>query len=83
MDFKTKYKQTLLGSLWFIIPLLLEAFILDIVFGNIANLSSYGRLEFLFYLVRDLSWLFFTVVIKCTYYYNFTKIFVPIFLRAG
>ena len=40
-DFKTKYKQTILGPLWFIIQPLLTTFIFTIVFGEIAGLSRF------------------------------------------
>ena len=39
-DFKTKYKQTVLGPLWFIIQPLFTTIIYSFVFGNIAGLST-------------------------------------------
>ena len=58
-DFKTKYKQTILGPLWFIIQPLLTTFIFTIVFGMIAKLSTDGTPQFLFYLAGNVPWMFF------------------------
>ena len=65
-DFKTKYKQTILGPLWFIIQPLLTTFVFTLVFGNIAGLSTDGAPKFLFYLAGSVPWLYFAAVINQT-----------------
>jgi lipopolysaccharide transport system permease protein len=58
-DFSTKYRQTLLGPLWFILqPLLLTA-VFTVVFGRIARLSTENVPPALFYLAGLLSWTYF------------------------
>ena len=82
-DFKTKYKQTILGPLWFIIQPLLTTFIFTIVFGQIAKLSTDGVPQFLFYLAGNVPWLFFAAVINqtsATFYNNvrlFSRVYFP------
>ena len=41
-DFKTLYKQTVLGPLWILITPLLTTFMQVLVFGGIANISTDG-----------------------------------------
>lgn len=82
-DFKTKYKQTILGPLWFIIQPLLTTFIFTIVFGQIAKLSTDGVPQFLFYLAGNVPWLFFAACLNqtsATFYTNarlFSKVYFP------
>ena len=82
-DFKTKYKQTILGPLWFIIQPLLTTFIFTIVFGQIAKLSTDGVPQFLFYLAGNVPWLFFAACLNhtsTTFYENarlFGRVYFP------
>ena len=55
-DFKTRYKQTVLGPLWFVIQPLMASGIHTIVFGNIAGLSTDGAPQFLFYMLGSVVW---------------------------
>lgn len=55
-DFKTRYKQTVLGPLWFIIQPLLSSVVHTLVFGTIAGLSTDGVPQFLFYLIGSIYW---------------------------
>ena len=55
-DFKTRYKQTILGPLWFVIQPLLSSVIHTLVFGTIAGLSTDGVPQYLFYLAGSISW---------------------------
>lgn len=59
-DFKTKYKQTILGPLWFIIQPLANTIIYNVIFGGIAGLAQEGVPSFLFYMLGNLTWSFFT-----------------------
>lgn len=82
-DFKTKYKQTILGPLWFIIQPLLTTFVFTIVFGQIAKLSTDGVPQFLFYLAGNVPWLFFSTCLNhtsTTFYTNarlFGRVYFP------
>lgn len=65
-DFKTKYKQTILGPLWFIIQPLLTTVMHTIVFGNLAGLPTDGVPQFLFYMAGNVPWLYFSTCINST-----------------
>ena len=59
-DFKTMYKQTILGPLWIIINPILTTLMQVLVFGNIANISTDGMPQFLFYMSGNTMWLYFS-----------------------
>lgn len=65
-DFKTKYKQTILGPLWFVIQPLLTTLMHTIVFGNLAGLPTDGVPQFLFYMAGNVPWLYFSTCINST-----------------
>ena len=55
-DIKTRYKQTVLGPLWFIIQPLMSSVIHTIVFGTIAGIAPGGVPQYLFFLAGSISW---------------------------
>ena len=55
-DIKTRYKQTILGPLWFIIQPLMTSVIHTLVFGTIAGIAPGGVPQYLFYLAGSISW---------------------------
>lgn len=59
-DFKTIYKQTVLGPLWIIINPIMTTLIQVFVFGNIAGMSTDGTPQFLFYLSGNALWIYFS-----------------------
>lgn len=59
-DFKTLYKQTILGPLWIIINPLLTTIMYTIVFGNIANISTDGMPQIVFYMLGTTVWTYFS-----------------------
>ena len=59
-DFKTMYKQTILGPLWIIINPILTTLMQVLVFGNIADISTDGMPQFLFYMAGNTMWLYFS-----------------------
>ena len=59
-DFVSKYKQTILGPLWFIIQPLLNTVVFTLVFKKMAGLSTDGYPGFLFYLSGMLAWQYFS-----------------------
>ena len=58
-DFLAKYKQTILGPLWFILQPLLMAMVLSIAFHKVAGVSTGGVPSFLFNLCALLPWTYF------------------------
>ncbi|MBP8997144.1 MAG: ABC transporter permease [Anaerolineaceae bacterium] len=59
-DFVSKYKQTILGPLWFIIQPLLTTLTFTVVFGNIAQLPTDGLPQILFYMSGTVLWSYFS-----------------------
>ncbi len=55
-NFTTIYKQTVLGPAWILITPLITTVIQTLVFGNIADLSTNGSPQFLFYMCGNLIW---------------------------
>jgi len=58
-DFVAKYKQTVLGPLWFIIQPLMQTVMFTLVFGNIAGISTDGAPKGVFYLAGITAWNYF------------------------
>jgi lipopolysaccharide transport system permease protein len=59
-DFVAKYKQTILGPLWFIIQPLTTTLVFTIVFGKIAKIPTEGVPSFLFFLAGNIVWGYFS-----------------------
>lgn len=76
-DFKTLYKQTILGPLWAIIQPLFTTVVFTIVFGSLANLTTadvegdFIIPSFLFYMVGNICWGYFSTTLLAT-----SKIFI-------
>ena len=58
-DVITKYKQTILGPLWYVIQPLFTSVIFTLIFNNIANISTNGIPAFLFNLAGITAWNYF------------------------
>ena len=65
-DFSTKYKQTILGPLWFIIQPLFVTIVQTVVFGNMAKLPTDGVPQFLFYMAGNIMWIYFSTCLSST-----------------
>ena len=65
-DFTTRYKQTVLGPLWFIIQPLFITITQTFVFGNLAGLSTDGLPQLLFYMGGNVPWLYFSTCLIST-----------------
>lgn len=65
-DFKTLYKQTILGPLWIIINPLLTTLMFTVVFGNIANISTDGMPQVVFYMLGTTVWTYFSSCLNKT-----------------
>ncbi len=59
-DLKNLYKQTILGPLWIIIKPFLSTFVFTVIFGIIANISTDGVPQFLFYMSGNIVWSLFS-----------------------
>lgn len=59
-DLKNVYKQTVLGPVWIIINPFLSSFIFTVIFGMIANISTNGVPQFLFYMSGNILWSYFS-----------------------
>jgi lipopolysaccharide transport system permease protein len=65
-DFVSVYKQTILGPLWYLIQPVLTTITFTIIFGRIAQLSTDGLPQFLFYLSGTVIWNYFAACVTGT-----------------
>lgn len=65
-SFKTAYKQTVLGPLWFLITPVLSVIVYVAVFGGIANIPTDGVPPVLFYLLGISLWSYFASCLTAT-----------------
>lgn len=65
-NFKSQYKQTILGPLWFIINPLITSVLFTFVFGGIAGISTDGVPQFLFYMAGNTAWQYFATCLTQT-----------------
>lgn len=65
-DFVSRYKQTILGPLWFIIQPLLTSLVFTVIFGNIARLPTDGLPQMLFYMSGNILWSYFSSCLTST-----------------
>jgi len=59
-DYLAKYRQTLLGPIWFFLQPVLLTLVFALVFGNITRFPATGVPSFLFYFCGLLSWNYFS-----------------------
>lgn len=65
-DFVAKYKQTILGPVWFFIQPIFQTAVLAIVFGKMAGLPTDGIPPILFYLAGITAWNYFSNCLRST-----------------
>ncbi|MBN1671874.1 MAG: ABC transporter permease [Kiritimatiellae bacterium] len=65
-DFVARYKQTILGPLWFVLQPLMHTVMFTIVLGRIAGLSPEGQPKLLFYFSGMLAWQYFAMCMQGT-----------------
>jgi lipopolysaccharide transport system permease protein len=65
-DFVSKYKQTILGPLWFIIQPALTTIMYAVVFSRIAKISTDGLPPILFYMSGTVAWTYFSTCLNST-----------------
>jgi len=82
-DFVSVYKQTVLGPIWYLIQPLLTTLTFTVIFGRIANLSTDGLPQFLFYMSGTVIWTYFAECLNKTSntfvqnYNLFGKVYFP------
>jgi lipopolysaccharide transport system permease protein len=82
-DFVSKYKQTILGPLWFVVQPLCMTLVFTVIFGAVARLSTDGLPPLLFYLCGQLGWNYFAQNLSsnsATFVNNsalFSKVYFP------
>jgi len=59
-DFTARYKQTVLGPLWFLLQPLVTTFVFTLVFNRLARLPTDGVPPMLFYLCGNIAWGYFS-----------------------
>ena len=65
-DFAARYKQTVLGPLWFILQPLLTTVVFTIVFGKFAGIPTASTPPVLFYMCGLLAWNYFAQTFQST-----------------
>lgn len=65
-DFVIMYKQTILGPIWYLLQPLITSFIFLIIFNKFANIPTDGIPPLLFYLIANISWIFFSSTFNST-----------------
>ena len=65
-DFVTKYKQTILGPVWFFIQPIFQTAVMATVFSAMAGLSTDGVPPILFYLAGVTAWNYFASCLRAT-----------------
>ena len=63
-DFVIMYKQTVLGPAWYLLQPLITSFVFLIIFNKFAKIPTDGIPPILFYLIANISWIFFFFIIK-------------------
>ncbi len=59
-DFVALYKQTILGPIWFFVQPIITAITFTVIFGNLAQISTDGLPQILFYLSGITLWSYFS-----------------------
>lgn len=65
-DFVSKYQQTVLGPLWFIINPLITTIVFTLVFGKVVGISTDEMNPTLFYMSGLVAWSYFSSVLSST-----------------
>lgn len=82
-DFAVRYKQTILGPIWFLLQPILPTIVFTVIFGTIARMSTEGIPGFLFFLCNQIIWGYFaanytsTSTCLLTNMHLFTKVYFP------
>lgn len=65
-EFVAKYKQSILGPLWFVLQPIMMTAVFTLIFGKVAKIPTDGLPPVLFYLTGLLGWTFFSQTFQST-----------------
>lgn len=65
-DFVSVYKQTVLGPIWFFLQPIITSFTFTVIFGGLAQISTDGLPQILFYLAGLIIWNYFSETLTKT-----------------
>lgn len=65
-DIAARYKQTILGPMWFVVQPLINTLVFTVIFGRVAHLSTAGTPGPLFYMCGLLLWSYFSANFSAT-----------------
>jgi lipopolysaccharide transport system permease protein len=65
-DFTSKYKQTILGPLWFLLSPIINSLAFTLVFGRVIGTPTDGVPAMLFFMSGQLAWTYFSTVLGST-----------------
>ena len=65
-DFVSRFKQTILGPVWFLLQPLLTSLVFTVIFGKIAQLPTDGLPQMLFYMSGTILWNYFSTCLTST-----------------
>jgi len=65
-DFVATYKQTILGPAWYLLQPLATTLTFVVIFGRVAQLSTEGRPQVLFYMLGTVVWAYFSACLTQT-----------------
>jgi len=65
-DIAARYKQTILGPMWFVVQPLINTLVFTVIFGRVAHLSTAGAPGPLFYMCGLLLWSYFSANFSAT-----------------
>ena len=67
-NYITRYKQTVFGPLYMVLSPLLTSGLFSVIFGKVAEISTDGAPDFLFYMAGNLLWSFFSACMSDNMY---------------
>lgn len=65
-DFTSKYKQTVLGPLWFLVHPIINSLVFTVIFGRVIGTPTDGVPAMLFFMSGQLGWTYFSTVLGAT-----------------
>jgi len=65
-EFVALYKQTILGPLWHVIPIVISSGVFTLIFSNFAKISTDGTPPLLFYMAGNTLWVYFSNCLSAT-----------------
>jgi lipopolysaccharide transport system permease protein len=64
LDFKVRYKQTVIGAAWAVLQPLMTMLVFSLFFGRLAKIPSQGLPHPIFYYCASLPWMYFSTAMQ-------------------